>query len=324
MLSVKSIDKIFQEGDKAHIYQDILIFGSTIPENKEFKLRELAGYLLYNNKKLKDHYQGSKLNESSRKDNIAGSVRRNVNQLVDMLIMIHAGEVKEEKGTGLVPIFRFTPFGYILSLILQFGRPGIKAEDKLYELLQGLMVSLEPLSWVVFTMNWLKKVYEKGQFGHYISILRKVIDSGPILNIRKFNLLLLDTVNLRFSYNPTHSRLFMDIWQETVNELEPEVRKLYLYEVKLSLDVTMGKIATTLQYEKLRLDLIGDVETIALEGQCNECKKAATDKVKIVEYYQSQGHVSLVSMKCPLCNSPDFTLQLPQLWNIYKRLYPNG
>jgi hypothetical protein len=37
----------------------------------------------------------------------------------------------------------------------------------------------------------------------------------------------------------------MEIRQETVNELEPEVRKLYLYEVKLSIDVMMGKIATT-------------------------------------------------------------------------------
>jgi hypothetical protein len=239
-----------------------------------------------------------------------------------MLIMTQAGTVKEEKGTGLVPTFRFTPFGYILSQILQFDRSDINVEDKLYDLFQRLLKGLEAQSWVIFTSNWIKKVYEKGLFGHYISILRKVIDSGPIWNIRKFNLLLLDTVNLRFSYSPTHSRLFVDIWQETMNELEPGIRKLYLYEVKLSLDATMGAVAGTLEYEKLRFALIGDVETVVLEGHCNECKKSAVVKdVKIVEYYQSQGHVSLVSTKCPLCNSPDLTLQLPQLWNIYKRLY---
>jgi hypothetical protein len=177
MLSVKTIDEIFQEGHKAGIYQDILIFGSTIPENKEFKLRELAKYLLYNNEELRDHYKRSKLNESSRIDNIGRRVKRNVKHLLDMLIMTQVGEVREEKGTGFVPIFRFTPFGYILSLILQFDRPDINVEDRLYALLQGLLAPLEAQSWVIFTSKWIKKVYEKGQFGHYISILKKVIDS---------------------------------------------------------------------------------------------------------------------------------------------------
>jgi hypothetical protein len=66
----KSIDVIFQEGHKARIYQDILVFGSTIPENKAFKLRELSRYLLDNNEELRNHYKNSKLNVSSRTDNI--------------------------------------------------------------------------------------------------------------------------------------------------------------------------------------------------------------------------------------------------------------
>jgi hypothetical protein len=235
-----------------------------------------------------------------------------------MLIMTQAGTVKEEKGTGLVPTFRFTPFGHMLSQIIQFDRPDINVEAKLYNLFQGLLAPLEAQSWVIFTSNWIKKVYEKGQFGHYISILRKVIDSGPIWNIRKFNLLLLDTVNLRFSYSPTYSRLFMDIWLETVNELEPEVRKLYLYEVKLSLDVTMGKIATTLQYEKSRSTIIDDVEVVALEGYCAECKQRSVLQMKITKYYWRLAHaftpLNGLAMQCPKCNSPSKTLRLPNVW----------
>ena len=198
MLSVKRIDDIFQEGHKARIYQDILIFGSTISENKEFKLRELAKYLLHNNDELKHHYKRKKLNESSRIDNIGRRVQRNVNHLVDMLIIVKVGEVKEEKGTGFTPIFRFTPFGCMLSLILQSERPDINVEAKLYALFQSLLAPLEALSWVIFTSIWIKKVYEKGLFGHYISILKKVIDSKSVWNIRKFILLLQDTVNIRF------------------------------------------------------------------------------------------------------------------------------
>ena len=95
-------------------------------------------------------------------------------------------------------------------------------------------------------------MYEKGHFGHYTSIYKKVIDSGSIWNIRKFNLLLLDTVNLRFFYSPIKRHVYVNIWQEVIEELDPEVRKLVLYEVKLSLDSVMGTIAQTSEYGKLR------------------------------------------------------------------------
>jgi hypothetical protein len=83
-------------------------------------------------------------------------------------------------------------------------------------------------------------MYEKRQFGEYISILKKVIDSKSIRNIKEFTLFLQNTVNLKFFYNPANARFFVNTWEETINELEPEGRKLYLHEEKLSLDVKMG------------------------------------------------------------------------------------
>ena len=68
------------------------------------------------------------------------------------------------------------------------------------------------------------------------------------------------------------------------------MRKLYLYEVKLGLDATMGSIASRSEYEKLRFAIREDVETIALEGSCAECKKRAVIQMKIVEYYKSHAH----------------------------------
>ena len=70
----------------------------------------------------------------------------------------------------------------------------------------------------------------------------------------------------------------------------------------------MGNTAQTLEYEKLCLALIGDVEVVALEGYCSECKKPTAVQMKILEYYQSHAHVSLVITSCPLCNSPHLTL----------------
>ena len=69
---------------------------------------------------------------------------------------------------------------------------------------------------------------------------------------------------------------------------------MYLHQEKLSLDVKMGAKALTLEYEKLRLTLIGDVEVVAPEGYCNECKQLRAIQMKILEYYGSLAHVSLV------------------------------
>ena len=177
MLNVKGIDAIFQKGDgddyknKPRMYQDILIFGSTIQENEEFKLWDLAKYLLYNNEELRDRYFKSelrkrKLTENNKIENIQRRVKRNVYTLVSIRIMAEVRQVKEERGTGLIPTFRFTPFGYFLSQIIQSLRSSVNVEDKLYNLLlEGFKVQTYSPSFVIFASNWIKKMHEKGEFG---------------------------------------------------------------------------------------------------------------------------------------------------------------
>ena len=69
----------------------------------------------------------------------------------------------------------------------------------------------------------------------------------------------------------------------------------------------MGSKAQTLEYEKLRLDLIGDVELVALEGYCNECKQFVVVKMKVLEYYRRLAYADKVvdglAMACSKCNS---------------------
>jgi hypothetical protein len=319
MLSM-AIDEIFQKEDgddykdKARMYQDILIFGSTILEKQEFKLWDLAKYLLHNNEELRDRYFESelrlkKLNESNKIEHIMRRVKRNVTDLVVMRIMAQVGQVKEERGTGLITTFRFTPFGYILSQIIQSLRSSVNVEDKLYDLLnEGLFkVQTYSTSLVIFGSKWIKKMRQKGEFGRFISIFKKVIDSKSISNVEDFTLILQSTVNLNFFHNPAYALLSVNTWEETVKELEPEIRKLFLYEQKLAIDVNMGSKARTLEYEKLRLDLIGDVELVALEGYCNECKQFVLVKMKILEYYRrlAYAHTSLdgLAMTCSKCES---------------------
>ncbi|MFZ0512860.1 MAG: hypothetical protein WAM14_14730 [Candidatus Nitrosopolaris sp.] len=327
-----AIDKIFQRQygrddykDKARMYQDILIFGSTIPENQEFKLTDLAKYLRHNNEELRDRHLKSKLKlkkltESNKIEYIKRRVKRNVDNLVDMRLMTQVRLVKQERGTGLIPTYTYTRFGYFFSQVIQSLRSDVNVEAKLYDLFQG-MWRVQPdysQSHIIFNSNWIKKMYEKGHLGHYISIYKKAINSKSIRNIQEFASILQRTVNIRFFHERVNALIYMTTWKETIEELEPEVRKLYLNEIKLNIDGIMNSSSLTLEYEKLRFSLIADVEVVALEGYCTECKQRPVLQMKIVEYYQRLAHaftpLNGLVMQCPKCNSPHKTLQLPNVW----------
>jgi hypothetical protein len=113
-------------------------------------------------------------------------------------------------------------------------------------------------------------------------------------------------------------RHYMTTWKETLEELEPEVRKLYLNELKLNIDGIMNSSSLTLEYEKLRFSLIADFEVVAIEGECTECKQRSALPMKIEQYYQRLAHaftpLNGLVMPCPKCNSPQKTLRLPNVW----------
>jgi hypothetical protein len=50
------------------------------------------------------------------------------------------------------------------------------------------------------------------------------------------------------------------------------------------LDVRMGIKAMTKRYERLRFELIGDTETVALEGRCTACNQYIVFPMKMIEY----------------------------------------
>jgi hypothetical protein len=139
--------------------------------------------------------------------------------------MKQTGEVKEEKGTGLIPTFSYTPAGYIFSRIIQcIGSKKGNTEEELYNFLHERLYNIkqDSLSFVIFASNLIKKIYEKGLFGNYISNLQKVLDSKDIPNIEAFARRLQQTLSVTFQ-----TRLFVNAWEDTINELEPDVRKLF-------------------------------------------------------------------------------------------------
>jgi hypothetical protein len=173
------------------MYQDILIFGSTLQEDEPFKSWDLAKFLCRNNPELRNRYGGSGLKEYTIIENIQRRTKRNVYDLVNLRLMIKVGEVKEERGTALIPTYRYTRFGYFLSQIIQCLNSDNDAEERLYDLFQKTYkIMPDSPSFTIFMSNFITKMREKGQFSHYVSILKKVVDSESITDIRSFALLL--------------------------------------------------------------------------------------------------------------------------------------
>jgi len=322
---MKGIDSIFQKENgqyytnKARFYQDILIFASTLPENEQFKLWKLATFLRHKNEEFRNRNAGSKKNNANKmQEYIQRRVKRNVDDLVHLRLMIQAGEEKEDRGTALLPTFRYTRPGYFLSQIIQCLHSDEDAESRLYDLFQSTYKILpESPSFIIFASKFITKMRNKGEFAHYVSILKEVMDSESITDIRSFALVLQNTVNLKFQ-NPANAPIFVNTSEEAIEELDPDTRNRYLYDQKLDYDQKMGSRAITKEYEMLRYNLRQDPEVIALEGFCDECKRRAVIHMKILQYNRrlAYAHTWLDgrAFTCPKCNAPERTLLLPNLW----------
>jgi hypothetical protein len=115
-MSHKGIDSIFKKdpeggyyNKKARLYQDILIYGSTIEEGKPFKLRELAKYLLDNNEEIRNYYLRMKLTTSNKIENIQKRIQRSIEGMISMRLMKEGDKAKEDKGSGMIPTYTYTP-----------------------------------------------------------------------------------------------------------------------------------------------------------------------------------------------------------------------
>jgi hypothetical protein len=231
---------------------------------------------------------------------------------VKLRLIKESEPVKEERGTSLIPTFRFTRFGYVFSQIMQcIYHEDKKAEEELYKLFHERLfkVKEDSPSFLIFTSKMMEKMYEKDLFGIYISNFRKVLDSD-VTDIESFVKLVQNTISRDFL-----RRRFFIAWEETINELDQENRKLFMYDQKHICESRMGAKAVTKSYERLRLELREETETVALEGFCTACNKDIAFPMNLIEYIRRivNAHVLLPSITCPKCNAAQRTLRLPFL-----------
>jgi hypothetical protein len=84
----------------------------------------------------------------------------------------------------------------------------------------------------------MENIYERGLFGEYVSTFQKVLNSKDISDIGAFAMLIQKLLSPIYQ-----SKHFVNTWIKTIKDLDPDVRKLYMYDQKLSIDRRMGSKA---------------------------------------------------------------------------------
>ena len=270
--------------------------------------------MLEKNEEIRNHYSGEKITKANKIENIQRRIKRSIDSLVNMGLMKETGTVPEERGTGLVLTYSYTRSGYLISKIIQcviYGKENV--EEQLYTLFHERLFKVDShsLSYMIFNSKFIEKIHEKNLFGNYVSVFQKALDSKEIRDIESFAKLIQNLISPFFQ-----QRLFVGVWLETIEKLDPQTRQLYMYEQKLAIDVKMGSKALSKDYEVLRLDLRENVEVVALEGICIACHEHSAFYMKIIDYTKSIASAgkSLLIATCPKCNANGRTLQVPILW----------
>jgi len=316
----------------ARLYQDILGYNFVINETLEngtFRLRDLQSWIVKNNLEIIDYYQGSKSHTSisnrihAREERINGMIKN----LIQMRL-IH------ESGTGIgrkveidIPLYSYTKAGRLIALIIKsmnleseilFERDQYKIQNKKNELQQNNQVIYELISSIltiqdypsysnIFYSALFKKIKDKGVFDKFIHHIIDLYNSN--ISIKNIPHLFTYAVGMEFKDKEV-SKNVLDLYRETIQELDPEDQAIVLYQLKLSTERRFEDKNSYLSkhYEKQRFMFRADHKSVVLEGNCESCKQTT---VKIISYFEFRKKYVLIDrnhpirMDCEICKTKD-------------------
>jgi hypothetical protein len=111
-------------------------------DNESFRLWNLTKWLLEVNPEFINYFKElstRNITKANRIEDRLPRIKRNVEELINLGLIVQIGTAKESKGTGIVNIFQFTEVGHMMAWVVESMNPDkIKyAENQLYELFQS-------------------------------------------------------------------------------------------------------------------------------------------------------------------------------------------
>lgn len=315
-LEEPGIHLIFEKKDgvysrRALFYQDILLYSIFLNEQQRnsFKDRELTNWLLDRNRELWNdysHYPKNRRPRSSRVEDRLDRVKANIENLIDMGLLEEGDTAPAEKGSGTVQLYKYTTDGCLLaSIILSFDpNKRERANEEAYESIQTIL-RIEPrASYEIFHSSLHKKYKDRGVFGEFVvDRLRQSVESYS--EIKTMRELQYSSLVLFHTNDAAKARPYLDLWNETFDEMPENIQELLLYDIKLSIERKMLYQAKSVKtYEEARLKFKEFPRVLAVEGYCNNCNLSYPIAANTRDYLERTNFLpNKIMSKCLQCKN---------------------
>ena len=216
--------------------------------------------------------------------------------------------------TRPVQLYAYTDDGRLLAcLIASFDQnKREQAYSEAYDVLQS-MLSIEPASYEIFHCSLYKKYKARGVFGEFImDRLRESLES--ISEITTLGELRYSSLIIFHTNDAAKGRLYLDLWNETFNEMSPIVQELLLFHMKMEIEQRMMHRAMAPQkYEKYRMESIHLSPVLTMEGYCRNCNLGYPLLMQILDHHEKTNFLpnDPIIVECPQCKNN--SLHIPTL-----------
>lgn len=271
---------------------------------QSFRIRELARWLMENNKRFLNYYTDSKSNTTmnSRIANNDRLIKGCINDLESSMLLEKIGTVEATKNGIPTPVYRLTDNSVIILLLMKYKDAGqkdrLKIQQIIFYLLQRYFSDYD--SYVCdFIALLYAKALEKGLANSMITLLLRVMQDSNY-NARTLVNVLNIVLRTRLIDSQTKN-YFVDIWIETINQLEGKTRKAVMHHLKADIEYQIHLFQPPKDWEEMWIKNIQDCSKFVLWGVCDNCSQ---EYPVLVDFYVFQKNAS-PRMNCDKCNGKD-------------------
>ncbi len=241
-------------------------------------------------------------------------IKTKVDNLVELGLIENLGPGRASRGSTITNHYKYTESGCLIAWILQsaFSTKKFLAGNQIYNLL--FHVEDEPSSYKVFASRLCTKLKEQGVFGEIIvDGLRARLNNSnvKIMNMKE---LILSLGIIQFT-DKQNAELYSRLVIETINELDEEMKRYVLQNIKLEIEEKMmTQVKHVRGFEELRYQLRDQPGILALEGVCDLCTLPSPVQIDTMQYIENTTLLSNdpIQLPCGRCGK-DASITLPQI-----------
>jgi hypothetical protein len=283
--------------------------------NKPFRFTDLGKYLMKKNYEFRDYYTDHLRNVtmSNRIANHRQRIQRCIDNLIDSQLLIIKDKVKSEKNELQTPLYAFSLEGIIVALLCRYHNISSdkykdtrrRIEDQVFSIIFHLFSQYNS-----HIVDFVSKIYlkakEKGFSESIVLLLLKILKDSNI-QIRYMKDALNWALYFHLEKSQRTKRDFFNIYIETLNELDENIRKIILYHEKGEIESRFHLYQPPKDWEEMWTKNIQEYSKLVLYGTCQN--QACLNRCPLlVDYYDYRTEIFLkghLKGDCDKCNSRD-------------------